>query len=97
MNRILRFHNIIQIKEIAPLTKPGSTFHRLTSTGTNASRGFPDHETNTLVMFIFYSPHLHVLLLHLLHSNVDHRSSLQTDILHASCTVQITKIRKCNE
>ena len=45
MNRVVRFSQYYSNSGIASLTKFGSTFHGLASTGTIASRGFSEEET----------------------------------------------------
>ena len=72
--------------EIASFTKSGSTFYGLTSARTIrqlSSRGFPDKNLhNTKVHSLLASPAwagMYIIL--------ECRSSLQTDILHAYCTV----------
>ena len=77
MNRVVRFSQYYSNSGIASLTKFGSTFHGLTSTGKIASRGFSEEETiyQTHVN-ILLKLHLYILLVYLLHWNVGHHCKL---------------------
>ena len=61
----------------------GSTFHRLTWTGTIVPRGF---QTKKL-MFKCYTLHYACPVGILVFASLECRSALQTDILHTSCEV----------
>ena len=76
MNRVVRFSQYYSNSGIASLTKFGSTFHGLTSTGTIASRGFSEKKLYQTHVNILLKLHLYVLLVHLLHWNVGHHCKL---------------------
>ena len=76
MNRIVRFHNIIQTQRLHLQRILDPLFKGCSLRQGRFLQRFPDQETYTIQMFKFYFPQLHVLLEYLLYCNVGHHFKL---------------------